>query len=91
MMYMSETTMFFKHRDYGGIGPYLQVVSLPRNGRHDTEVALGFNALMRLGLIKKNDVLIFTFLARPDDKYYGQHSYYLPARMLLIYRMTFEL
>jgi hypothetical protein len=87
----SETLLFFKHRDWGGFAPYLQVMWLPRGGKHDTEVAWGFNAVTRLGLIEKNDLLFATFLIRPGDGSYGQHSYYSPVRALLIYRMQLDL
>jgi hypothetical protein len=87
----SETLLFFKHRDYGGFAPYVQVMWLPRGDHHDTEVAWGFNAVMRLGLIEKNDLLFATFLIRPGDPYYGQHAYFSPVRALLIYRMYLRL
>lgn len=91
VMWISETNLFFKDRSWGGIAPYVQVMSLPRAGRHETEVAWGFNATARLGLIRKNDLLFLTFLIRPGDDYYGQHGLFAPVRALLIYRMMFEL
>lgn len=90
-MTRSETLLFLKHRDFGGFAPYLQVMWLPRAGKHVAEVAWGFNAVARLGLIEEDDLLFATFLIRPGDGYYGQHSYYSPVRALLIYRMTLEL
>jgi hypothetical protein len=86
-----ETLAFFKHRDLGGIGPYLQLMVLPRAGKHETEFAYGFNAVTRLGLLDRNDLVFFTFLMRPNDPYYGQHSYFLPVRALIIYRITLSL
>ncbi len=86
-----ETLLFFKHRDWGGFAPYLQVMWLPRAGKHETEVAWGFNAVTRLGLIARNDLLFATFLIRPGDGSYGQHAYYSPVRALLIYRMLIDL
>jgi hypothetical protein len=64
---------------------------LPRAGKHETEVAWGFNAVTRLGLIERNDLLFATFLIRPGDGSYGQHAYYSPVRALLIYRMQLDL
>ena len=87
----SETLLFIKHRDYGGFAPYVQVMWLPRAGRHEAEVAWGFNAVIRLGLIERNDLLFATFLIRPGDDYYGQHAYFSPVRALLIYRMFLQL
>lgn len=91
VMTRSETLLFFKHRDWGGFAPYLQVMWLPRAGKHETEVAWGFNAVTRLGLIERNDLLFVTFLIRPGDGSYGQHAYYSPVRALLIYRMQLDL
>lgn len=91
LMLISETTLMFKHRDWGGIGPYLQVASLPREGRHETQVAVGFNALTRVGLIKRNDALVVSLLARPGDGSYGNHWYFMPARLIVAYRMSFAL
>jgi hypothetical protein len=86
-----EAQLFFKHRDWGGIGPYLQLLSLPRAGEHEAQWAAGFNAVTRLGLLPRNDLLFLTFLIRPGDGSYGQHNYFSPVRALLIYRMMFEL
>lgn len=86
-----ENMLFFKHRNWGGIGPYTLLQWLPRDGRHVTEFAYGFNAVTRLGLIARNDLLFFTFLMRPGDRYYGEHSYYAPFRTLLVYRMVLSL
>jgi hypothetical protein len=86
-----EAQLFFKHRDWGGIGPYVQLLSLPRAGEHDAQWAAGFNAVTRLGLLPRNDLLFLTFLIRPGDGSYGQHNYFSPIRALVIYRMMFEL
>jgi hypothetical protein len=86
-----EAQMFVKHRDWGGIGPYVQLLMLPRDGEHDAQWAAGFNATMRLGLLPRNDLLFLTFLIRPGDPQYGQHNYFSPIRALLIYRMLFQL
>ncbi len=86
-----ESQLFFHHRRWGGIAPYVQAMFLPRSGQHDTEVAWGFNAVARLGLVDRGDLLFFTFLIRPGDRYYGQHDYYAPVRALLVYRVTLSL
>lgn len=91
MMWISETNLFFRHRKWGAISPYVQVLSLPRDDRHVTQVALGFNAVTRVGLVHKNDALLLSMLFRPTDELYGQHSYYLPMRLLLVYRLVLEL
>lgn len=86
-----ESMLFVKHRDWGGIGPYLQVMFLPRGTRHETEMSIGFNAATRLGLIDRYDLLFLTFLMQPGDRYYGQHAYYSPVRALLVYRLILAL
>jgi len=86
-----ETLAFFKQRDWGAIGPYLQLLVLPRDGHHDSEFAWGFNAVARLGLIERNDLVFLTFLIRPGDPYYGQHSYFAPVRALIVYRVMLSL
>jgi hypothetical protein len=86
-----EFEMFVKDKAWGGIGPYVQFLSLPRGGTHDGQWAFGFNAVTRLGLISRDDLLFLTFLIRPGDGMYGQQSYYAPIRSLLIYRISIEL
>jgi hypothetical protein len=86
-----ETELFVKDKRWGGIGPYLQLLYLPRGDRYDAQWAFGFNAVTRLGLMTRNDLLFLTFLTRPGDPSYGQHSYFAPVRALLIYRMILDL
>ncbi|MFI5306884.1 MAG: hypothetical protein ACHQ53_06020 [Polyangiales bacterium] len=86
-----EAELFLKHPRWGGIGPYLQLLELPRAGHHFAQWAFGFNAVTRLGLLPRNDLLFLTFLIRPGDALYGQQSYYAPIRALLVYRMILEL
>lgn len=86
-----ETQFYFKHRDIGGIGPYAQLLVLPRGDKHESQWAIGFNAVTRLGILRKDDLLFITFLARPGDDSYGQHSYFAPIRALAIYRVRLTL
>jgi hypothetical protein len=86
-----ETVLFLKHRDWGGIGPYLQLMSLPRDGQHDQEFSFWFNAVRRLGLVDRNDMLLFTFLIQPGNAYFGQHTYFSPVRAILVYRLYLAL
>jgi hypothetical protein len=86
-----ESQLFLKHRDWGGIGPYVQWLLLPRGDHHEGQLALGFNAVTRLGLVRSDDLLFLTFLARPSDGAFGQHTYYAPIRALLIYRLILDL
>jgi hypothetical protein len=86
-----ETQFYFKHRDWGGIGPYAQLLVLPRGDEHESQWALGFNAVTRLGILSRDDLLFITFLMRPGDESYGQHAYHAPVRALAIYRIRLTL
>ena len=86
-----EATAFLVHRDWGGAGPYLQFMSLPQGDKHIGRFAYGFNAVTRLGLVKRDDLVFVTVLVRPGDNTYGQHAYYSPVRALIVYRMMLEL
>jgi len=86
-IFRSEFVAFIKDRRWGGIGPYLQLQSLPRAGHYESEFSFGFNAATRPGLVARNDMLFLTFLVKPNDPYYGLHSYYAPVRALVLYRL----
>jgi len=86
-----EAQLFLKHPDFGGIGPYVQLLMLPRAGKHEAQWAGGFNMVTRLGLLPRNDLVFLTFLIRPGDAVYGQQSYFAPIRALLIYRIMIDL
>jgi hypothetical protein len=86
-----EIQAFVKHPDFGGIGPYVQLLSLPRDGKHVAQWAAGFNLAFRVGILPRNDLIFWTLLVRPGDGEFGQHSYYSPVRSLLIYRMILDL
>jgi hypothetical protein len=86
-----EFQMFLKHPDFGGIGPYVQLLMLPRNGKLYEQWAAGFNLAFRVGILPRNDLIFWTVLIRPGDDEFGQQSYYSPVRSLLIYRMILDL
>jgi len=86
-----EFQAFLKHPDFGGIGPYVQLLMLPRDGKLVEQWAGGFNLAFRLGILPRNDLIYWTLLIRPGDGKFGQQSYYSPVRSLLIYRMILDL
>lgn len=86
-----EASLFVKHRDYGAMAPYVQMLRLRRNGALTTHWAVGFNLVTRPGLVRHDDLLLLTVLFRPGDPYYGQHSYFAPIRAVVAYRMQFWL
>ena len=91
LMRRFEFQAFVKHPDFGGIGPYVQLLVLPRDGKLVEQWAGGFNLAFRLGILPRNDLIFWTLLVRPGDGEFGQHSYYSPVRSLLIYRMILDL
>ncbi|MDH5674176.1 MAG: hypothetical protein OEZ06_18615 [Myxococcales bacterium] len=91
LMWRWETQAFIKHRDWGGIGPYLQLLMLPRDGELVPRWAFGFNAVTRAGLMPRNDLVFLSVLTRPTDPHYGHHSYHAPIRVFLLYRMILAL
>ena len=86
-----EATLFFRERHWGAIGPYVQMLRLPRAGAHDVGWALGFNLLTRPGFTEQDDMIFVTFLIRPNDPMYGQHSYFMPVRALIAYRLMWSM
>lgn len=86
-----ELMAFVKHRKWGGIGPYFQLQSLPRGDHHESEFTYGFNAVSRLGIIARNDMLFLSVLLKPNDPYFGQHSFYSPMRALITWRLILSL
>jgi hypothetical protein len=86
-----ESMLFLKHRSFGGIGPFLQALWLPRAGKHQAQWAGGLNFVTRVGLVPRNDLLLVSLLARPGDGLFGQHMYFSPLRAIVAYRVTLEL
>jgi hypothetical protein len=86
-----ESMLFVKHRHFGGIGPFVQGLWLPRAGKHEAQWAAGLNFVTRLGLVPRNDLLLVSLLVRPGDDTFGQHLYFSPLRAIVAYRITLEL
>lgn len=82
---------FVKHRKWGGIGPYIQLQSLPRGDHREGEFTYGFNAVSRLGMVTRNDLILLTVLMKVNDAYFGQHSFYSPIRALITWRLILSL
>lgn len=91
LMRRLEFQAFVKHPSFGGIGPYVQLLVLPRDGKLVEQWAGGFNLAFRVGILPRNDLIYWTVLLRPGDGRFGQQSYYSPVRSLLIYRMILDL
>ena len=95
-----EATFFFRHRDFGAIGPYFRFMDLPRDGGRETELHYGLVFGTRPGFVKprmgNTDLFllqaVFNFGKdfKGDDEY-GLHAYGLPWYFLAVYRVTLGL
>lgn len=91
-----DATMFYRHKSFGGIGPTVRWMSLPRNGAYESELVFGLTFGTRPGFFKKDDLLLLQTLFdfKDKDKSFGWHVgplYKIPAYIMLIYRKSFEL
>jgi hypothetical protein len=96
----SDTTLLFKHRDFGAIGPQVQVLNFALNGQRNTQLNFGFTYVTRLGLFRKRNDLLFVGMlfgvlghtnGVPTREVYGDHLFRVPVTLQLAYRMVFEL
>lgn len=87
----ADATLFYRHSTFGGIGPAIRWMNLPRNGGRFDEIAYGATFGTRLGIKHKNDLLLLQTLFRFGDATFGWHQLRAPAFVMLIYRASFEL
>lgn len=99
-MVKSEATLFYRHRDFGAIGPYGRVMNVPRtrdDGTHNRETELHYGLVFgtRPGLIRARggnaDLLLVQAVFKFNDKNYGLHPYGLPVYPLIVYRGMLKL
>ena len=101
LMLRSNTTLFYHHRKFGGIGPQLEVLSFDYNEKRSTAINLGFLYVGRVGLLsKRSDMLYLCVLfgvggstnGVPTSEVYGDHYFFkMPINVQLAYRMVWEL
>lgn len=91
----NETTLFYRHRDFGAIGPYFRVMDIPKDGGRTTELHLGFVYGTRPGLVTprhgNRDLFLLQVVGKPGDDTYGLHGYHVPLYILAVYRATLSL
>jgi len=86
-----EATLLYRNPTLGAIGPSLRVLSLPRKGGYESELAGGLTFGRRVGFFKQNDLVLLNVLARPGDPSFGFQLLKSPVYALLAYRVSFEL
>ncbi len=94
-MVKNETTLFYRHRDFGAIGPYLRVMDMPKDGTRKTELHVGFVYGTRPGLVTprhgNSDLFLLQVIGRPGSNTFGLHGYHVPLYILAVYRATLSL
>lgn len=99
-LFKSEATLFYRHRDLGGIGPYARVMNVPRTKddgghRRETELHYGLVFGTRPGLVTPRggnaDLFLLQLVFKFGDEDYGLHPYRLPLYPLAVYRVVFRL
>ncbi len=87
-----DMQIWLHHRDWGGFGPYVEILSLPRTNERQLVWAFGITAVTRAGLLtRRDDLVYFSFRIRPGDDEFGQHSLGAPVRGILVYRVALPL
>lgn len=98
MLIRSDTTVFYKHRNFGAIGPQVQVLNYALDGLRNTQINYGFTFTTRPGLRARNDIVFFSVLfgiggtinGMPTIDYYGNHTFKIPVTFQLAYRTVLE-
>ena len=92
-----ESTLFFRHRDLGAIGPSIRYMNLPRDGSRENELHYGLTFVSSPGW-QKSDIFLMQALFDFANDDFGQHPYQqiiwedLPGfQLLLVYRSIVEL
>jgi len=93
-LFRFDTTLFYRNKSFGGIGPTLRVMTYKRRGEDVTEIAYGITFGTRPGFRKKDDLFLVQTLVDLSSKEFGWHVGPLekiPLYAMIIYRMSFQL
>lgn len=98
MMFKSDLMLFFKHRDFGGLAPMVQIMNFSLNDERYTELNYGFLLATRPGFRRANDIFFVQFLFHPGSTFgsydnseaYGNHLLFSPISLTIAYRVIFE-
>ena len=84
-----DGVLFYRHRDFGAIGPTVRYTSYKREGQPLKQPwAFGFTVGTRPAWKKGTDLLLLQVLMKPGDDQYGTHAYHAPITVLGVYRAT---
>jgi hypothetical protein len=93
--FRSDITLFFKHGDFGGAGPMLQILNFGLRETRFTQINYGFVFVTRPGFRRRDDIFFLQFLFHPGDTLgtydnessYGAHLFVAPITFTIAYRM----
>jgi hypothetical protein len=95
-----EATLFYRHRDFGAVGPYFRYMNFERTddaGKQERRGEVYFGGVIgtRPGFIRprggNTDLALLQVVVRTGDDIYGLHGYRIPAYILGVYRATISL
>jgi hypothetical protein len=90
VLFRYDATVFYRSPTFGGIGPTVRAMDVPRGGRREIEAAGGFTFGRRLGFLP-NDLFVANVLVRPGDPSFGFQILRAPVQALLVYRVQIPL
>ncbi|MET0384526.1 MAG: hypothetical protein ABW321_01140 [Polyangiales bacterium] len=99
MVFRSDSTLFYKHRHLGGIGPQVQILNYALDGQRNTQFNWGFTFTTRPGFRPRNDIFFLSVLfgiggtvnGVPTNEVYGNHLFKIPVTFQIAYRTVLEI
>ena len=92
-LFRSDNMLLFKHRDWGGLGPIVQVLDFGLGDSRTTQINYGVALVTRPGFRRRNDLFFVQVLAHPgstlgtdDNDDYGMHLLFAPITVQIAYR-----
>jgi hypothetical protein len=94
-LFKSDITLFFKHRQFGGLGPMMQILTFDLRDTSFTQINYGLVFVTRPGFLRRNDIFFVQFLVHPGGTLgsydnadsYGMHLFFAPITFTIAYRM----
>ena len=88
-----DGVLFYRHRDFGAIGPTVRYMSYEREGLSKSDFTYGFTFGSRPGWKRGSDLFLFQMLFNFGDDDYGLHGYRIdaPFTVLAVYRAVVPL
>jgi len=92
--------LFFKHEDFGGLAPTVQILNFDLDDDWRTQFNYGFMFVTRAGLVQRDDLLLFQMYFHSGPVFgggydnrdvYGAALWRAPLTFLLVYRSVITL